>query len=161
MDNPVKKDTLEILRFSLLSFVSVKLITFLYVLAHNLIEKEQWSYWSVFPNFHIEKTWNMLFSPLIATPIFETLFFCSLLFKFCSKFRLPNYAFILFSAMLFATFHLLKDGAGIYTLAYTFIAGSIFAYFYNKQCTLSKSEDKAFILTSVVHVAYNLLVMYI
>tara|TARA_Y100000296_G_scaffold35395_1_gene41024 strand:+ start:239 stop:724 length:486 start_codon:yes stop_codon:yes gene_type:complete len=161
MEAANKKVTLEVLIFSVLSFIATKAITLFYIALHNNFEEEQWSYSLIFRNMHIEKTWSMLVSPVILAPIIETLVFCVLLFKVSARLRFHGYVFVFLSASLFAPYHLTRDGAGEYTLAYTFIGGLIFASFYLRRIKYSGSEMKAFALTSMVHAIYNLLVTYI
>ena len=156
-----KKVALEVLIFSLLSFISTKTVTLLYIALHNHFEEEQWPYSLIFQNMHIEKTWSALVTPVVLAPIFETLVFCALLFEICTKLKFHRNIFVFLSAFLFAPYHLFREGAAEYTLAYTFTAGLILAIFFVRRIKESGNEDRAFILTSLVHVNHNLLVSYI
>lgn len=156
-----KKIALDVLIFSFLSFAAAKTIKLFYITLHNHLEQDQWSYWLAFRNWDIEKTWPMLVSPILLAPIFETLIFCVVLYRICAKLKLHGYGFVLLSAVIFALFHFIREGAGIYTLVYSFTGGSIFALFYVRQLKHSGNESKTFVLTSLVHAICNLMLAFI
>jgi membrane protease YdiL (CAAX protease family) len=151
---------IELPFYAVLVFLTTKFITTLYILIHNTMESEQWSYSLIFRNQNIVKNFENILSPIILSPLFETLFFCVLLYRLCKKIKITNVYFIFVSGAVFGAYHLLKDSSGWYTFSYTFVAGLVFAYCYNKQNN-KHGENKAYIFTSFVHALGNGLNIYI
>ncbi|WP_448546455.1 CPBP family glutamic-type intramembrane protease [Thalassotalea fusca] len=146
--------------YALLAFITTKIIKASYIFIHNTMVSEQWSYSLVFRNQNVIKNLETLISPIIFAPLFETLIFCVIVFRICKKVKITNYYFILISALLFSSYHLFREGAGWYTLTYTFVVGLILAHCYNKQHK-KYGENKAYIFTSIVHSISNGLIAHI
>tara|TARA_R110002012_G_C11584828_1_gene605689 strand:- start:515 stop:1039 length:525 start_codon:yes stop_codon:yes gene_type:complete len=148
----------ELPLYSLIVFVSAKVIKAAYILLHNLLEHEQWPFLLLFRSQDLLGNIEKLTSLLVLAPLFETLFFCVIVYRICSKVKISDCYYIIVSASLFSFFHLLRDGSGWYTLAYTFVGGVVFAYFYNKQ-KAKYNESVAYIFTSLVHFLANFLIL--
>lgn len=148
----------ELPLYSLIVFVSAKVIKAAYILLHNLLEHEQWPFLLLLRSQDLLGNFEKLTSLLVLAPLFETLFFCVVVYRICFKVRISGFYYIIVSASLFSCFHLLRDGLAWYTLAYTFVGGVVFAYFYNKQ-KAKYNESVAYIFTSLVHSLTNFLIL--
>lgn len=150
----------ELLFYAFLIFFSTKLITVFYIFIHNISASTPWSYALIFSNQDINKTINILLSPLIFAPLFETLIFCVLINYLCQKVKLRGHYFIIISAVLFALFHLLQENSAWYRFSFTFIAGIILAYCYEKKID-KYGKDHAFIFTAFIHSFSNAFTVFI
>ncbi|ARD46416.1 CPBP family intramembrane glutamic endopeptidase [Colwellia sp. PAMC 21821] len=150
----------KLLFFSVLTLFSTKLITTLYIFIHNSMVTKQWSYSLVFRNQNIDKTIDNLLSPLVFSPIFETIGFCVIISYLCKKIKITGLYFVLISAALFGSYHLIQVGSGWYRFTFTFFAGVVFAYCYYKQ-EKKHGINIAFIFTTLVHSLSNALNAFI
>jgi len=150
----------KLLFFSVLTLISTKLTTTIYIFIHNSMVTKQWAYSLVFRNQNIDKTINNLLSPLVFAPIVETIVFCVFISYLCKKVNLTGGYFILISAVLFGSYHLFQVGSGWYRFTFTFFAGVIFAYCYYKQ-EKKHGINIAFLFTICVHSLSNALNAFI
>ena len=158
----MKSSHIEIVKtlpvYVLANYLILKLLLVGYIFIHNMRNVEQGYYHIFFNNSSIELSLGTLISPLILAPLFETLFFCVLLYRFF-KWLNPRNFFILFiisSACMFSIFHLINEGPRVFTILYTLLGGIIFAHCYKTQY-VKYGENKAYLSTSIVHSLANIL----
>lgn len=161
MDLRKKKTILELIYLSFICVVATRLIKAAFILVHNIVEDEQWTYIQVFNNFQHTKTWAVLLSPVFIAPLIETLLFCSFLHKIITKLKLGNWLFIAASSLLFGAYHLLGEGHSTYSFAYTAVCGFIFAFFYCRVLNRFERDTTAYFLTSLLHSMSNLISAFV
>ena len=147
LQNGVNKEIKDIISFSLLTLIIVRLVKFIYIFIHNLFEDDKWPYIQLIFGT-IEFNYTVLLSGLILSPIFETIFLYLFFFK---KFFNVKYQITIF-ATLFGLYHFLS--LGLYGLIYTFLVGMIFAFQYQKN-SFNLGRDIAFRRSLLTHILYN------
>ena len=120
----------DILKFSIIAYIVVKILSVAYIFAHNIFEPEQWPYTYIWSMYGVEVT--DYFSPLIFGPVVETIVFCVMLSYLLAKYFQSKWVFILFSASTIAPYHLIASDSGSFTLMYTFSLGLLFAFIFWK-----------------------------
>jgi len=130
----IPKDIKNIFLYSILTFVVVRLIKYIYIAIHNFSEEQQWPYIYLIFEGNPNIDFNIMLTGLILAPIFETLM---LHFFFLKTSISPKYQILVF-AMLFALYHYIT--MGLYGALYTFMVGIIFAYQYHSNCVNNEKE---------------------
>ncbi len=155
MNDKVFDSILDVIKYAAIGFFLVKIITLVYVFAHNFFEFEQWSYSLIWSMWGVEVT--DYFSPLVFGPLFETFIFCVILSSLLITYFANKWVFIILSASSMASYHLfLIPGTGYFTLMYTFSLGLLYAVLFWKYKEKYKTGI-AFLITALSHSFYNLL----